>query len=165
MAQLTKIWRYRSITKNTKIKLVKCLVFSIFLYASESWVVKKADRRRIDAFEMWIWRRMLRIPWTARRTNASILQEISPPQRLSSIVYQRILTFFGHIQRKQDMERLVVQGKADGKRRRGRSTTIWVDITKQILGLQLGEAIHLSTSREDWRRWVKDAVENFNSSC
>ena len=131
----------------------------MFLYASESWVVKNADRRRIDAFEMWTWRRLLRIPWTARRTNTSILRQIKPEQRLSSTVYKRILTFFGHIQRKNAMEKMVIQGKPNGKRRRGRSPKRWVDITREILKLPLGEAVHQSNNRVKWRELVKRAIK------
>ncbi|VEN33584.1 unnamed protein product [Callosobruchus maculatus] len=119
MTKLTKIWRDHNITKATKMSLVQSLVFSIFLYASETWTVKKGDRARIDAFEMWTWRRMLRIPYTAHRTNVSILDEL----RLSSIVPTRMHTFFGHIHRSDNMEKLVVQGHAPSGRRRGRSPT------------------------------------------
>ncbi|VEN36712.1 unnamed protein product [Callosobruchus maculatus] len=130
MTKLTKIWRDHNITKATKMSLVQSLVFSIFLYASETWTVKKADRARIDSFEMWMWRRMLRIPYTVHRTNVSILDELGNPKRLSSIVSMRMLTFFGHIHRSDNMEKLVVQGHAPSGRRRGRSPTHWVDTTK-----------------------------------
>ncbi|VEN59488.1 unnamed protein product [Callosobruchus maculatus] len=112
MTKLTKIWRDHNITKATKMSLVQSLVFSIFLYASETWTVKNADRARIDAFEMWTWRRMLRVPYTVHRTNVSILDELGNPKRLSSIVSTRILTFFGHIHRSDNMEKLVVQSHA-----------------------------------------------------
>ncbi|VEN63176.1 unnamed protein product [Callosobruchus maculatus] len=108
MTKLTKIWRDHNITKATKMSLVQSLVFSIFLYASETWTVKKADRARIDAFEMWTWRRMLRVPYTTHRTNVSILDEVGNPKRLSSIVSTRMLTFFGHIHRSDNMEKLRV---------------------------------------------------------
>lgn len=160
MTQLNKIWRDRNITKQTKINLVSTLVFSIFLYASESWTVKEVDRRRIDAFEMWAWRRMLRVSWTAHRTNASILEEIRPSKRLSSIVYSRILKFFGHINRSEHMERLIVQGKPEGSRRRGRSPNRWVDITKKLLDVTLPQAAHMSSNRDKWRDAVKRAIQN-----
>lgn len=108
MTQLTKVWKDRSITRNTKIKLVNALVFPVFFYASETWTIHSKDRRRIDAFEMWVWRRMLRIPWTARRTNISILNEIKPKQRLSLMTYGRVLKFFGHIACHDNMEKLMV---------------------------------------------------------
>ncbi|KAI8438254.1 hypothetical protein MSG28_010856 [Choristoneura fumiferana] len=100
---------------------MRCLVFPIFLYGAETWTLRKQDRRKIDALEMWCWRRLLRIPWTAHRTNVSILKELNIKERLSSTVQIRILKFFGHIIRNEDsMERLVVQGKVEGKRSRGR---------------------------------------------
>ncbi|VEN39957.1 unnamed protein product [Callosobruchus maculatus] len=123
MTELTKIWRDHNITKATKMLLVQSLVFSIFSYASETWTIKKADRARIDAFEMWTWRRMLRIPYTAHRTNVSILDKLGNPKRLSSIVSMRMLTFFGHIHRSDNMEKHVIQGHAPSGRRRGRSPT------------------------------------------
>ncbi|VEN64292.1 unnamed protein product [Callosobruchus maculatus] len=110
IAKLTKIWRDHNITKATKMSLVQSLVFSIFFYASETWTVKKADRVRIDAFETWTWRIMLRVLYTAHRTNMSILDELSNPKRLSSVVSTRMLTFFGHIHKSDNMEKLVVQG-------------------------------------------------------
>ncbi|VEN58258.1 unnamed protein product, partial [Callosobruchus maculatus] len=113
------------------------LVFSILLYASESWTVKKADRARIDAFEMWTWRRMLRVPYTVHRTNVSILDELGNPKRLSSIVSTGMLTFFGHIHRSDNMKKVVVQGHAPSGRRRGRSPTRWVDTTKQLLDMNI----------------------------
>ncbi|VEN62280.1 unnamed protein product [Callosobruchus maculatus] len=132
MTKLTKIWRNHNITKATKMSLVQSLVFSIFLYVSETWTVKQADRACIDAFEMWTWRRMLRIPYTAHRTNVSILDELGNPKRLSSIVSMRMLTLFGHIHKSDNMEKLVVQAHAPSGRRRGRSPTRWVDTTKQL---------------------------------
>ncbi|VEN36212.1 unnamed protein product [Callosobruchus maculatus] len=107
MTKLTKIWRDHNITKATKMSLFQSLVFSIFLYASETWTVKRADQARIDAFEMWTCRRMLRVPYTAHRTNVSILDEVGNPKRLSSIVSTRMLTFFGHVHRSDNMEKLV----------------------------------------------------------
>lgn len=160
MTQLNKVWRDRNITKQTKINLVSTLVFSVFLYASESWTVREVDRRRIEAFEMWAWRRMLRVSWTEHRTNASVLQEVRPPKRLSSIVYTRILTFFGHISRSEHMERLIVQGKPEGNRRRGRSPKRWVDVTKKLLDATLPQAAHMSTSRDMWRDAVRRAIQN-----
>ncbi|VEN47868.1 unnamed protein product [Callosobruchus maculatus] len=100
MTKLTKIWRDYNITKATKMSLVQSLVFSIFLYDWETWTVKKADRARIDAFGMLTWRRMLRVPYNAHRTNVSILDELGNPKRLFSIVSMRMLTFFGHSQKR-----------------------------------------------------------------
>lgn len=158
MAQLTKIWRTQNITRQTKINLVHTLVFPVFQYAAETWTIHKADRRRIDAFEMWVWRRMLRIPWTARRTNISVLNEIRPKQRLSAYIYARILKFFGHITRANNMEKLVVQGKPDGKRRRGRSPTRWIDAVESTLNINMEQAVRLSSNRDRWRNAVRRAT-------
>lgn len=129
--KLKKIWRDRRITKNTKVRLMRCLVFPIFLYGAETWTIRQKDRSRIDALEMWCWRRLLRISWTEHRTNVSILKELHIKQRLSSIVQLRTLKMFGHIIRNEDsMERLVVQGRIEGQRSRGRSPTRWTDLIK-----------------------------------
>lgn len=160
MAQLAKIWRDRNISRNTKKKLVQTLVFSIFSYGSETWVIKKADRDRIDAFEMWCWRKMLQIPWTAFRTNASILRELSIKIRLSTICLRRILEFFGHIARKdgQHIEQLMVTGKVDGKRPRGRSPTRWSDQIRSALNTNLHKALHEAKDRNRWRELVHKKI-------
>ncbi|KAJ0176355.1 hypothetical protein K1T71_007534 [Dendrolimus kikuchii] len=110
MDRLGKIWRNRNITKATKMRLLRALVFPIFLYGAETWTIRESERKKIDALEMWSWRRMLRLAWTQFRTNVSILEELDIKQRLSSIVQGRILTFFGHITRREDtsVERLTM---------------------------------------------------------
>ncbi|VEN52923.1 unnamed protein product [Callosobruchus maculatus] len=155
MTKLTKIWRDHNITKATKMSLVQSLVFSIFLYASETFTVKKANRARIrvDAFEMWTWRRMLRVPYTAHRTNDCILDELGNPKRLSSIVSTRMLTFFGHIHRSSNREKLVVQGHAPSGRRRGRPPTRWVDTTKHLLDMSIKSATKLTASSVNYNTW------------
>lgn len=157
MSRLAPVWRSRNITRS-KINLVYALVFSVFGYAAETWTLRAADRRRVDAFEMWCWERMLRIPWTARRTNISILSEIQPKQRLSSLVYSRILKFFGYITRGDNMERLIVQGKPDGKRRRGRSPCRWLDAVEQLLHADMETAVRGVANRSRWRDSVRRAV-------
>ncbi|VEN63464.1 unnamed protein product [Callosobruchus maculatus] len=156
MTKLT-IWRDHNITKATKMPLVQSLLFSIFLYASETWTVKKADRARIDAFDMWTWRRMLRVPYTAHQTNVSILDDLGNPKRLSSVVSTRMLTFFGHIHRSDNMERLVVQSHAPSGRRRGRPPTRWVDTTKQLLDIILAIFCIRTDGRTD--RVVKSSIK------
>lgn len=158
MSQLERLWRDRNLTKNTKINLVRTLVFPVLTYASETWTVRNADRRRIEAMEMWCWRKMLRIPWTAHRTNISVLAEIGPRQRLSSIIYNRILNFFGHITRSKNMEKLVLQDKADGKRKRGRSPTRWTDTVEKLLDTNLEEATCTAERRDVWRNTVRLAT-------
>ncbi|XP_063628267.1 uncharacterized protein LOC134799784 [Cydia splendana] len=129
MSKMTRIWQDRKISNNTKMRIIRTLVFSIFLYGSESWTIRSAERKKIEAFEMWCWRRMLRISWTAKRTNVSILQQLGIQTRLSTTCFKRILSYFGHIARREpdNLEKLVVVGKVDGKRRRGRSPARWSD--------------------------------------
>lgn len=158
MTQLSKIWRDRNITHRTKIHLVRTLVFSIALYSAETWTFKAADRQRIDAFEMWCWRRMLRIPWTAHRTNISILKQLKleKTQRLSTTCLQRILRYFGHVARRDtnNLERLMVTGKIEGKRPRGRSPKRWSDQITEELKMPVSDALHQATERDRWRQLV-----------
>jgi hypothetical protein len=132
MSSLGTIWKDTGITRNTKIRLTKTLVFSIMTYGCESWSMTKADRDRVNAFEMWIWRRMLRVLWTAKRTNTSILEEIKPGKRLIDIIKYRILKYFGHISRREDssIEKTILFGKTDGARRPGRPKGRWLDQVK-----------------------------------
>lgn len=156
MTNLRKIWVDKQITKNTKMGLVRSLVFSIFSYGSESWTLKASDRRRIDAFEMWCWRRMLRIPWTARRTNVSILNELNIQDRLSTICRRRILQYFGHITRrdKDNLEKLIVQGKVEGRRPRGRSPLRWLDQVKEFTGHTLQSNLRAAEDRQQWKNTI-----------
>ena len=115
------ISKSRDITLPTKVHLVKAMVFPVVMYGCESWTVKKAERRRNDAFELWCWRRLLRVPWTARRSNQSILQEISPKCSLEGLMLKLKLQYFGHLmQRVDSLEKTLMLGKIDGGRRRGR---------------------------------------------
>lgn len=150
----------KNITKKIKIALVDALVFPVFSYACETWVIQASDRKRIDAFEMWVWRRLLRIPWTARRTNASVLNEIKPTQRLSSVTYSRILKLFGHISRHDTMERFVVQGQLEGKRKRRRSPTRWTELISKLTKSTLEKACRQANDRDKCRDIVKRAVRN-----
>ena len=159
MIKLMKIWKDRNIYKETKIKIVNALVFPVFSYASETWVILYGDRKRIDAFEMWVWRRMLRIPWTARRTNVSILNEVKPTQRLLSATYARILRFFGHISRHDTMERLVIQGKPEGKRRRGRSPTRWTDTISKLTEKSFVTAAREANDRQTWKVTIRRVIQ------
>lgn len=157
--RLGKIWKDRRITKNTKVRLMKSLVFPIFLYGAETWSLKLQDRRKIDALEMWCWRRLLKIPWTAFRTNKSILKELHIRDRLSSIVQLRILKFFGHISRNENsIERLVVQGHVEGKRLRGRSPTRWIDLITRATQATAVQCARNATSRQKWRDIARRAA-------
>ncbi|XP_053246417.1 uncharacterized protein LOC128414733 [Podarcis raffonei] len=120
MANLDSILKSRDITLPTKVRIVKAMVFPVVMYGSESWTIKKADRQRIDAFELWCWRRLLRVPWTARRSSLSILKEISPECSLEGQIMKLRLQYFGHLMRREDsLEKTLMLGKMEGTRRRG----------------------------------------------
>lgn len=163
MSKLTRIWQNRKVSNTTKTRLVRALVFSIFLYGSESWSIRAADRKKIEAFEMWCYRRMLRIPWTAKRTNKSILDQLKITTRLSTICYRRVLSYFGHIARRQpdNLDKLVIVGKVEGKRLRGRSPTRWSDQIQNITGLSIPTALRQAEDRVVWRRLVDTSVKAF----
>lgn len=160
MVKLKKVWRNRNITKATKVRLVRTLVFPIFLYAAETWTVRELEKGKIDALEMWCWRKMLRISWTEFRTNVSILQELGIKQRLSSVVQSRILQYFGHVSRRgnDSIERLVVQGRVEGTRSRGRSPMRWTDQVKSAIGGHVSDCSRKTANRERWREIVRKAV-------
>ena len=120
MTNLDSILESRDITLPTKVRLVKAMVFPVVMYGCESWTIKKAEHRRIDAFELWCWRRLLRVPWTARRSNRSILKEISPEYSLEGLMLKLKLQYFGHLmQRTNSLEKTLMLGKIEGRRRRG----------------------------------------------
>ena len=120
MTNLDSIFKSRDITLLTKVRLVKAMVFPVVMYGYESWTIKKAECRRTDAFELWYWRRLLRVPWTARRSNQSILKEISPVYSLEGLMLKLKLQYFGHLMQRTDLlEKTLMLGKIDGRRRRG----------------------------------------------
>ena len=127
-SSLDSILKSRDITLPTKVRLVKAMVFPVVVYGCESWTVKKAERRRIDAFELWCWRRLLRVPWTAWRSNQSILKEISPENSLEGLMLELKLQYFGHLmQRADSLEKTLMLGKTEGERRRGQQRMRWLD--------------------------------------
>ena len=128
MANLVSILKSRDITLPTKVCLIKAMVFPVVMYGCESWTAKKAERRRIDAFELWCWRRLLRVPWTVRRYNQSILKEISPGYSLEGLMLKLKLQYFGHLmQRVESLEMTLMLGGIGGRRRRGRQRMRWLD--------------------------------------
>ena len=128
MTNLDSIFKSRDIALLTKVRLVKAMVFPVVMYGCERWTVKKAEHRRIDAFELWCWRRLLRVPWTARRSNQSILMEINPGISLEGVMLKLKLQYFGHLMSRVDsLEKTLMLGKIGGRRRRGRQRMRWLD--------------------------------------
>ena len=140
MTNLDSILKSRDITLLSKIHLVKAIVFSVVMYGCESWTVKKAEDRRIDVFELWCWRRLLRVSWTARRSNQSILKEISPAHPLKGLMLKLKLQSFGHlIQRTDSLEKTLMLGKIEGRRRRGRQRMRWLDGITDLMDMSLSK--------------------------
>jgi len=161
MAKLEKIMNDRVVKKATKIKIAETIIFPRVTYGSERRTVRKRERKKIDAFELWAWRRILRVPWTEKRRNFSVLKDVKPKRSLEATILRLKLRYFGHVMRaKRSLERDIMLGKVEGHRKQGKPRMRWLDSIKEATGLRLEDLIVVVQDRKKWRTLVEERTRN-----